>query len=65
MRGRKSFLTLILLLGPAFYSMSPAQSPLGDVDLDAIFKAIDELYRSNTSYAEIEMRIVTPHCLLR
>ncbi len=29
--------------------------------LDAIVRRIDELHRSNSSYAEIEMQIVTPH----
>ena len=43
------------------------QSPLqaedkkADLDVKAIIKAVDELYRSQTSRAEIEMQIVTPH----
>ncbi|MBN1384811.1 MAG: outer membrane lipoprotein-sorting protein [Elusimicrobia bacterium] len=32
-----------------------------DNDVKEIVKKIDELYRSKTSYAEIEMKIVTPH----
>ena len=31
------------------------------VTLDAIIKRLDELYRSNTAYAEMEMAIETPH----
>jgi len=38
-----------------------AQAETSDHDLDAIVKKMDELYRSETSYAEIEMEIVTPH----
>jgi len=30
-------------------------------DVDEIIEKIDELYRSNTSYAEMEMEIITPH----
>ena len=38
-----------------------AQSGSSDVDVENIVKKIDELYRSQTSYAEMEMQIVTPH----
>ncbi len=37
-----------------------AENP-SDADVKAIVKKIDELYRSKTSSAEMEMQIVTPH----
>ncbi len=40
-------------------SLTSAQTD--EFDVDAIVKQIDELYRSNSSYARVEMQIVTPH----
>ncbi len=45
-------------------SMLPAVTVWSQTDNDevnAIIKEIDELYRSRTSYSEMEMEIVTPH----
>ena len=39
--------------------LAPAQEPTPDVE--TIIKKIDQLYRSETSEAEMEMHIVTPH----
>jgi len=50
-----SFLLSTLL----FCVLAPAQEPTPDVE--TIVKKIDQLYRSNTSQAEMEMHIVTPH----
>ena len=50
-----SFLLSTLL----FCVLIPAQEPTPDVE--TIVKKIDQLYRSETSEAEIEMHIVTPH----
>ena len=47
-------LSTLLLCVPA-----PAQKPPPDVE--TIIKHIDQLYRSDTSHAEMEMHIVTPH----
>jgi outer membrane lipoprotein-sorting protein len=46
---------LLLLAG-----VSHAEDP-GEIDVNAIIKKVDELYRANSSYAEFEMEIVTPH----
>lgn len=48
---------LLVLLNPAL-SMSAESQP---VDVKEIIKKTDELYRSKSSYAEIEMQIVTPN----
>ncbi|MEA2031446.1 MAG: outer membrane lipoprotein-sorting protein [candidate division Zixibacteria bacterium] len=32
-----------------------------DIDVEQLIKEIDELYRSSTSYTELEMEIITPH----
>jgi outer membrane lipoprotein-sorting protein len=37
------------------------RSQTSDADVNAIIKEIDRLYRSKTSYSEIEMEIVTPN----
>ena len=38
-----------------------AENSSSDLDVKAIIKKIDELYRSESSYAEVEMQIRTPH----
>ncbi len=43
-----------------FLAAVPAAGRAGEHDLDTIVKKIDELYRSETSYSEVEMEIVTP-----
>ena len=48
------FLSMLLLC-----VLAPAQEPTPDVE--TIIKRIDQLYRSETSEAEMEMHIVTPH----
>ncbi len=40
-------------------ALLPAQS--NDVDIDAVVEKIDQLYRSESSYAKMQMEIVTPH----
>ena len=49
-----SFLLLTLPLCP----FAPAQKPTPDIE--TVIKHIDQLYRSETSHADIEMHIVTP-----
>jgi len=39
----------------------PAGTAPREHDAATIVRKIDELYRSNSSYAEVEMEIVTPH----
>ena len=41
---------------PAF-----AENHAADIDIEAIVKQMDELYRSETSQTNMEMQIVTPH----
>ena len=52
-------LALIFLVATEFPLCAADQE--ADIDVKAIIKAVDELYRSQTSRAEIEMQIVTPH----
>ena len=42
-----------------FCVLAPAQEPTPDIE--TVIKHIDQLYRSETSHAEMEMNIVTPH----
>ncbi|UCD63108.1 MAG: outer membrane lipoprotein-sorting protein [Candidatus Zixiibacteriota bacterium] len=58
MRTIPIFITVLLLTaaGPG------AQvTDMSDADVREIIQTIDELYRSETSYSEFEMEIVTPH----
>jgi len=59
---QKSRSILILL---ASLLVMPVESAVADstgtLDVDSIIKKVDELYRSKTSYAELEMEIITPH----
>ena len=41
--------------------LSLAENRLKEIDVKDVVKKIDELYRSKTSYAEMEMQVVTPH----
>ena len=50
------YLLVLTLLSPTF---SESQPP--DIDVKAVVKKVDELYRSQTSHAEMQMQIVTPH----
>ncbi len=47
---------LLLLLSPALFSQSTAKTKVED-----ILRKMDELYRSSSSFAVIEMEISTPH----
>jgi outer membrane lipoprotein-sorting protein len=50
-----SRLLLILML------IAPIPGIAAETDVETIIKKIDQLYRSQTSYAEMEMQIVTPN----
>ncbi len=52
---------LVLIFLVAIQSPLWAEAQKADLDVKAIIKAVDELYRSQTSHADIEMQIVTPH----
>ena len=69
-RNRTPMLTLnLLVLGSLivlFFSFTVqlpvcAESHITDIDVKAIVKQMDELYRSETSQTNMEMQIVTPH----
>jgi len=67
-RPPTSTLNLLILGGlVALFSLFTAQLPLfaeshaADIDVKAIVKRMDELYRSDTSQTNMEMQIVTPH----
>lgn len=49
------------LLFPILIPVNSISSEDQSVDVKAIIKRVDELYRSKSSYAEIEMQVVTPH----
>lgn len=56
----RNLMTYAFLLSTLlFCTFAPAQEPTPDVE--TIIKKIDQLYRSETSHAEMEMHIVTPH----
>jgi len=44
-----------------FFAATCSISPLYAQDVEAVVKKIDELYRADSSYSEVEMEIVTPH----
>ena len=56
LRGLVILFALFTVQIPAF-----AKSHTADIDVKAIVKRIDELYRSETSQTNMEMQIVTPH----
>ena len=56
----RNLMTYTFLLSTLLFCvLAPAQEPTPDVE--TIVKKIDQLYRSETSHAEMEMHIVTPH----
>lgn len=52
---------LVIIFFVATQCSLRANEQSADIDVKAIIKAVDELYRSQTSRADIEMQIVTPH----
>ena len=57
--ARNLMIYSFLLLTLPFCVLAPAQESTPDIE--TVIKQIDQLYRSETSYAEMEMHIVTPH----
>ena len=53
----------LVILFSLFTAQLPvcAESHAADIDVKAIIKGMDELYRSETSQTSMEMQIVTPH----
>ena len=56
---KKCILNFILIMMAPFVVTS--QTNDSNLDVEKIVKHIDELYRSESSYSELEMDIVTPH----
>ena len=54
-------IVLALLTISTAAPVTPVRSQTNSADVNAIIKEIDRLYRSKTSYSELEMEIVTPH----
>ena len=57
--ARNLMLYFFLLSTLTFCVLSPAQESTPDIE--SVITHIDQLYRSQSSYAEMEMHIVTPH----
>jgi outer membrane lipoprotein-sorting protein len=61
MNGRSNFLSVLLaLLAPALILTGFGREAAAQ-DVKEVVRKIDELYRAHSSYAEVEMAIVTPH----
>jgi len=59
MKTNRTFLGIILTM---IFSMFPtASTPAEVIDVKEIVHQVDQLYRSDFSYSEVEMEIVTPH----
>ncbi len=50
----------VMMMGLIMFGAAAAQVP-AQPDIDSLLHHIDELYRSNASYSELEMEITTPH----
>ena len=57
--ARNLMIYFLLLATLSFSALAPAQESTPDIE--TIITHIDQLYRSQTSHAEMEMHIVTPH----
>jgi outer membrane lipoprotein-sorting protein len=54
-------LPIWLLLLPALSLASVIQDSVAQAEVEEIIRRVDRLYRSQTSYSELEMEIITPH----
>ncbi len=61
MTNRAWLVIIVIALSCLRGPMSVAQPGASDDEIQKIIRDIDELYRSNSSYSEFEMQIVTPH----
>ena len=57
--ARNVTIYLLILAVLLLCTLAPAREP--PPDIEAVIKHIDQLYRSETNHADIEMHIVTPH----
>jgi len=57
-----SFKNLIISISVMLATVSGMEAGAAEkIDVDSILHQIDELYRSQSSYSEVEMEIITPH----
>ncbi|MEJ2722432.1 MAG: outer membrane lipoprotein-sorting protein, partial [bacterium] len=61
MTTRACLLLTVVLLACVLPASIDASAGTSDDTIQKIIKDIDELYRSKSSYSEIEMHVVTPH----
>ena len=58
---KSRYVCVVMLLGSALLMGGPVTAEDGTPDVERIVEKVDKLYRSDTSYGEIEMAIVTPN----
>jgi len=59
--GRLRVNAIILIVFATFFFLLAAVQKTSELNVNQIVEQIDELYRSESSYSELEMEIVTPH----
>jgi outer membrane lipoprotein-sorting protein len=59
--GKSRILIIIIVAVFCLCSQPLLRAQEAEPDIDTIIKKVDELYRSNTSYGEMEMTIMTPN----
>ena len=58
---KRLLICIWLIFGPCLSAQTEAPKKANDPEVEKIIRRIDELYRSESSYSEFEMEIVTPH----
>lgn len=58
---KRLLICIWLLFVPCLSAQTEAPKKKNDPEVEKIIRRIDELYRSESSYSEFEMEIVTPH----
>lgn len=58
---KKVIILLWLFVVPCLWAQGDKAAGKNDPEVEKIIRKIDELYRSESSYSEFEMEIVTPH----
>ena len=58
---RSSILVTTCLLITLLSTKTSLAGEIDSLDVNAIIKKVDQLYRSKSSYAQLEMEIITPH----
>lgn len=58
---KKQRICICLLLIAVWSALSAVRGNPAEVDVQEVIRQVDQLYRSQSSYSELEMEIVTPH----